>query len=75
MSEPEGGQSQVILLKELRMNLLTDGLIHSELQSWGSSSKCPSDIQGETELSGFRVRVGGSAFSWREERAEALFLC
>ena len=41
------------------MDLLTDGLTRSELQHWGSNSKGARDIQGETKLSGFRVRAGG----------------
>ena len=40
------------------------GTVHrltlSELQSWGSSLKGTMNIQGETELSGIRVRATGA---------------
>lgn len=53
------------------MDLLTDGLTRSELQSSSSSSKGTRDIQGGTELSSFRVRARGAALSQTEELVEA----
>ena len=54
---------QAFFLKGLCTNL--HGLTCSELQSWGSSSKCSRNIQKGTEYSGFRMKAGGAVFSQR----------
>ena len=46
------------------------GLTCSELQHWGSSSKGTRKKWGGTEVSGFRTRAGGAAFSQTEMLAE-----
>ena len=58
------------LLKGPYVDLL--GLMPSELQGWGSSSKGTRDIQGGTEVPGIKARAGGAAFSQTEVLAEAI---
>ena len=58
------------LLKDSCPELL--GLIPSELQCCGSSSKGTSNVWGGTELCGIRSRTGGAAFSQTELLAEAI---
>lgn len=62
------------LLKGPGPELLADRLIHSELHFWNSCLWSTKDIQGGAELSGFRARAGGTAFSWTEIQTEAIVL-
>ena len=55
---------RLFLLKGLHMDLL--GFTPSELQHQGSSLKGTSGRQGGTEVSGIRVRAGGSFFPYRK---------
>ena len=64
----EPRKSQSVLLQGLHMDLLA--LTPSELQHWASSLKSTRDIQGGSEFSGIRMRVGGTDFSQTEVLAE-----
>lgn len=64
----------MLLLKGLHMDLFIDELPLSEFQCWGNRSKVARDIPGGTELSAFRVGVGGTTFSHMEVLAEAILL-
>ena len=62
-------ESQVFLLRNLHMDLLK--ITYSKLQCWGRSPRSARDIQGGTELSGFRAIAREAAFSHTEVLAEA----
>lgn len=58
---------QASILKGTCMNLFANGLTHTELQLYGSSSKSYRNIQGGSKFSGFREIAREAAFSPRQK--------
>lgn len=64
-------KTQTFLLKRAQ-DRLTVRLTCSDLQHVGSSTKGTRDIQGASEMPGFRVKAGGAVFSQLEVLAESI---
>lgn len=72
-------ETKVLLLKGPHKDSLPHKLTRSTLQCRGSSLKSTIDIRGETKLTNFRERAGGSGLSnplpGQKHRQVPLFLC
>lgn len=65
----------MFLLKGWFRNWLADGSTYSVLQWWGNNLLGTWNILGETELSGFRSRSEGSAFSPPRVQMQVASIC